>query len=213
MTDLPHLERTRDDEPRSGRAHGKSLIEALLTVALIASLILVTLPHLGDARRSASLRALTGQLTGLLSRCRALALTRHQSTALVFDPADPWTCVLAVDGDGDGVRRDDLDRGTDQTVGPRVRLRHAECDLGILRSEQVPDPLGGGFLGGNLDDPVRAGRGDIVTFGALGTATPSSIFLTDHRAQMRVVRVFGATGRTRTMTWKVGWSEWRQGWW
>ena len=62
---------------------------------------------------------------------------------------------------------------------------------------------------GNLSDPVRAGRGDIITFTPRGTATPASIYLTDHRARMRVLRIYGGTGRVISKVWRSGWPEWR----
>jgi hypothetical protein len=78
----------------------------------------------------------------------------------------------------------------------------------VLADAAVPDPLGDGWLTG--DDPIRAGRGNIISFTPRGTATPSSVYLTDHRSQMRVLRVLGGTGRIRTMVWEVGWTAWEQ---
>ena len=81
--------------------------------------------------------------------------------------------------------------------------------LGILQSEFVPDPSGRGRLRGNLSDPVRAGRGNMITFTPRGTATPASLYLTDHRARMRVLRVYGGTGRVISRVWRSGWPRWR----
>jgi hypothetical protein len=65
-------------------------------------------------------------------------------------------------------------------------------------------------LRGDPDDPVRAGRGDIITFTPARTATPSSVYLTDHHNRMRVLRVYGATGRVYSLVWRKSWSEWRR---
>jgi hypothetical protein len=189
------------------------MVEALTVLVLIASTLLVALPRLGEARRAAALRSLAQQVSGLLVRCRAEAVLHHQNTALVFERSPHWLCFAAVDGDGDGVRRDDLAAGRDRVVSRRLPLQAGETAPGFLDSQPIPEPDGPGWLGGDPDDPVRAGRGNMISFSALGTATPASVYLTDHRTQMRVVRVFGATGRTRCLVWKPGWPEWKQSLW
>jgi hypothetical protein len=192
---------------------GHSLAEGLVCLALVALVTMVSVPTLVEVRRAAALRALAQQVSGLLVRSRSWAILRQENTAVVFEHPGPWLGFVVVDGDGDGVQREDIAAGRDRMVGAKVRLKESPAALGILTSEPVPDPGGEGWLGGDLGDPVRAGRGDMISFSATGTATPASIFMTDNRSQMRVVRVLGATGRTRTMVWKAGWRRWRQGWW
>ena len=82
---------------------------------------------------------------------------------------------------------------------------------GILGDGPVPDPSGSGHLGGDLGDPIRAGRGNIITFSANGTATPSSVYFTDHARRMVVLRIYGGTGRINRLSWQRGWSKWKQG--
>ena len=118
---------------------------------------------------------------------------------------------MAEDGDGDGVRRDDLDSGRDRIVSELLQLESGGSGLGILADERVPDPMGNGWLVG--DDPIRAGRGNIISFTPDGTATPSSVYLTDRHSQMRVLRVYGGTGRMRALVWKKGWQRWKRTWW
>ena len=117
---------------------------------------------------------------------------------------------MARDGDGDGIRRSDLRTGTDAIVGKVLELKAGGAGLGILSDIRIPNPTGRGALGGDLDDPVRAGSGNILTFTAQGTSSSGSIYLTDHRGSMRVIRIFGVTGRMRTLEWKTGWERWRR---
>jgi len=203
----------RATNPARAGQEGHSLAECVVCLALIAIVTMVAIPHLAEARRAAALRALAQQVSGLLARSRSWAVLHDRNTALVFERAGAWQCFVAVDGDGDGVRREDILAGRDPVVGAKVRLREGDIALGILSSERVPDPSGSGWLGGDLGDPVRAGSGDIISFSAGGTARSASVFMTDNRSQMRVVRVFAATGRTRSMVWKSGWEHWRQGLW
>jgi type II secretory pathway pseudopilin PulG len=190
---------------------GFSFIETLLVVAVLTFLVTMTLPGLGEARRAAALSGASRQLHGLLFRCRAYAIMNARSTAVVFERrADgEWRCFIAADGDGDGILRRDIEALIDPVVGEILIFEAGGAGLGILQGEFVPDPSGHGRLRGNLSDPVRAGRGDIITFTPRGTATPSSIYLTDHHARMRVLRVYGGTGRVRSWVWRSGWIKWR----
>jgi len=197
----------------SAAARGHSMVEVMTVLVLIGCTTLIALPRLAEARRAAALRSLAQQLSGLLHRCRAEAVLHHQNTALVFDRGQHWVCYAAVDGDGDGVRRDDLAAGRDRVVSRPLRLEAGGSAPGFLDARAIPDPGGSGWLGGDPDDPVRAGRGDMISFSPVGSATPASVFLTDHHSQMRAVRVFGATGRARCLIWKPGWPDWKESLW
>jgi type II secretory pathway pseudopilin PulG len=195
----------------ASKSHGMSLVEALLVVAVLAIVATVVLPDLDEIRRAAALGAASSQLKGLLYRCRADAVMNRRATATVFEQRTDgsWRCFIAVDGDGDGIRSRDIRALIDPVVGEILHFEAGGAGLGILQGEFVPDPSGRGRLRGNLSDPVRAGRGNMITFTPRGTATPASIYLTDYRARMRVLRIYGGTGRVISRVWRSGWPEWR----
>lgn len=195
---------------RAGQ-RGVSMTELAITMAVTGVLVLMGVPMMDDARRAAELNRSTAQIHGLLIRCRAVAVLRSRKCAVVFDhEADgSWRCFVAEDGDGDGVRRSDVASGVDLTIGPMLRLEAGAAGPGVLDGP-VPDPSGSGGLGGDLTDPIRAGRGNMISFSARGTATPSSVFLTDHARRMVALRVYGGTGRINRIRWQRGWSEWKQ---
>ena len=201
---------TQDAGVRRPQA-GRTLVEMLVALSVMAMMAVAGAPTLDEARRAAALRGSTGRLWGMMVRCRAHAIMRQRATALVFerDGTSGWRCFIAEDGDGDGLRRDDLASGRDRVIGEVLELGGATAGLGILHSVPVPDPDGSGRLGGDLDDPVRAGRGDIITFTPGSTATPSSVYLTDRHARMRVLRVYGGTARVNSLVWRAGWRKWR----
>jgi hypothetical protein len=190
---------------------GRTLVEMLVALSVMAMMVVVAAPTLDEARRAAALRGAAGRLWGMMVRCRAHAIMRQRATALVFERSEPsgWRCFIAEDGDGDGLRREDLLSGRDRVLGEVLELGGATAGLGILKDVPVPDPDGSGRLGGDLDDPVRAGRGDIITFTPGSTATPSSVYLTDRQGRMRVLRVYGGTARVNSMVWRAGWRRWR----
>jgi hypothetical protein len=197
---------------RSSRQEGISVLETAVMLLVVAMLAAAILPSFDEARGAASLAGAAGELRGLLFRCRAYAVMKGRTSAVVFErrPDSSWRCFVAEDGDGDGVRRDDIAALRDPVVGEVVNFEIGGAGLGILRGEFVPDPSGRGRLRGDLGDPVRAGRGDIISFTPRGTATPSSVYLTDHRSRMRVLRIYGATGRVISLVWRSGWTGWRE---
>jgi hypothetical protein len=192
---------------------GLTVSELLIVTALLGVAAVVATPRLAALHRETSLRCLTSRLGAQLASCRAHAIFHRTNTGLVFERAcdGSWRCFIAEDGDGDGILRRDLDSGRDPVVGEIVQLSSGGSSPGILDSEPVPDPLGDGVLA--ADDPIRAGRGDIISFTPAGTATASSIYLTDHHSAIRVLRVLGTTGRVRSLVWRRGWAEWKQSWW
>jgi hypothetical protein len=192
---------------------GVSTTELLVFTAVSGLLMLVGIPLADDARRTAAMGRSAAQVHGLLVRCRAVAVMRGRPCAVVFDrdAAGGWRCFVAEDGDGDGVRRSDIAGGRDPVVGPVITIAAGNAGPGILGGERVPDPTGSGYLRGDLGDPIRAGRGDIITFSSRGTATPSSVYFSDRVRRMVVLRIYGGTGRINRLKWQSGWSRWKQG--
>jgi type II secretory pathway pseudopilin PulG len=188
-----------------------SLIEVVALLAVVAVVATVAMPALGEASRAAALAGAEGRMRGLMFRCRAVAVMNQRATGLVFErrPDGGWRCLIGADGDGDGILRRDLERGIDPVISEIVEFAPRKAGIGILQGESIPDPSGRGRLSGDLSDPVRAGRGDIITFTPDGHATPASVYLTDHHARMRVLRTYGASGRVISLSWRSGWSEWR----
>jgi len=202
-------------DPRSWRRQrGSSLIDALTSLAVFATLTLITIPPMDSLRREAALERAVANVSGLIVRGRSLAVVRGRATALVFEhSAGGWRCFLASDGDGDGVHRDDIRRGRDSIDGEVLQLSSGPAGPGILSGIPVPDPSGKGRLRGDPGDPIRAGRGDIITLSPAGTATPGSLFFSDGRRRMRVLRIYGATARVRQMIWRRGWRRWKRAGW
>lgn len=202
---------TRRAEDWADRQRGRTLVGLVVVLCLTAMIITAGIPTLTEARRAAALREASGRLWGMLVLCRANAIMRCRATALVFERTEDgaWRCFVAEDGDGDGLRRADMEAGRDRVIGEVLHLEGTTAGLGILADRRVPDPSGSGRLDGNFDDPVRAGRGDIITFTPRSTATPSSIYLTDYHDRMRVLRITPGTGRVYGLVWRTGWKKWR----
>jgi len=193
------------------RISGYSVTELLVVTAVTGLLVLAGVPLANDAARAAAMNRATAQVHGLLVRCRAVAVLHGRRCAVVFDRevGGSWQCFVAEDGDGDGVRRSDISSGEDTVVGRVIAIAAGGAGPGILQDASVPDPSGKGRLGGDLGDPIRAGRGNIISFSSRGTATPSSVYLTDNSRRMVVLRIYGGTGRINRLSWQRGWSGWK----
>ena len=91
--------------------------------------------------------------------------------------------------------------GSSTYFGRRIRF-------GFPEGARPSDPSSPGRRLEGLDDPIRFNRSDLASFGALGTATPGSLYLTDgHR--LVAVRVLNRTGRIRVLAWDRKTDRWR----
>jgi len=190
---------------------GMSLVEIIVVLVLSGIGTAFALPRLGQAHRHAALNAVTRKLQMNLLRARAEAMNTGYTTALVFDrrEGEKWTCSLIQDGDNDGIRRDDIAKGIDSSIGEIMELYSGGASLSFLQDVRIPDPSGEGSLRGDFEDPVRAGASDILSYRPEGTATPATLYISDHHDSMRAIRVYGLTGRVRVLSWKSGELSWK----
>ena len=191
--------------------NGYTLVDGMVAVALLALAALVAIPNLERARRNAGLEGICRTLAATAHLCRLRALNAGRNAGLVFVKAGGrWSFTPAIDGDGDGVSRRDVERGIDQPMGPTVRLE-ALCQgatIGVPAGWRVPNPTGRGWL--RAGDGLAAGRSDIISFSATGDATPATVYVNDGRSRLLAVRVYGGTARVRVLEWRAGWTAWRR---
>ncbi len=190
---------------------GQTLVETVVTLLLMTVGAMIAIPLLDGVVRSAALRGVTSRVRCQMLRARAEAMRTGHSTALVFEPGPGlgWRCTVVMDGDGDGVRREDIESGRDVRLEAVFQMDENKSGLGILSNVRVPDPGGQGWLGGDLGDPVRAGAGNIMTFTSEGTSSSGTLYFSDGQSKMRALRVFGVTGRIRGLAWQAEWERWR----
>ena len=105
---------------------------------------------------------------------------------------------MFVDGNRNGVRRQDIEAGVDRPLGASARLH--ELFPGV-RIGLVPE----GALSGSA---VRFGESGLVTFTPIGTATPGSVYVVGRDGTQYAVRVVGATARTRVLRYRENDGAW-----
>ncbi len=185
------------------RRAGFTFLEVL--VVLTISLVLAAAATPAITRLSAGLRVRTAaaEIAGALREARALALRTGDHAAVKFrvETGGAVSLTLHRDGDGDGVLNADIASGVDPAAGPARRIRHLGHGLrfGFPSGPPPTDPSNPSRLLERLEDPIRFNRSDLASFNPLGGSTPGSVYLTDSRAHLTVVRLYGITGKVKTL--------------
>ncbi len=177
---------------------GYSLIEALTVVAIIGMFALCAVPMFANYRRRMSVMAAAEQLRNILRLTRQRAITSGHNVGVKFIAGREWTFALYEDGDGDGVRNEDIDRRIDrQILRPQVVMPSFHiATIGLLKTT-VKDPDGDPLK--PSASPVQFGRSTICSFSPLGNGTPGTVYLIDGGGQLWAARCAGNGGRIRVL--------------
>jgi len=180
----------------------------LFALGLIATIAGVAVPQasatLDEYRTSGAARYLAGRI----ARTRIEAVARSANVGLRFVSAgSTYTFAVFADGNGDGLRTRDIQRGVDAQLTPTEHLpdNFPGVDFGAFPSLPAIDvdssPPG--------DDPIRLGSGNLLSYSPAGTSSSGTLYL-HGRATQFAIRVYGDTGRIRLFRYDARTSRWTQ---
>jgi len=198
--------------PETGRAGrgifrpgqgGWSLVEFLAALTLTAMAMSLSLPPTFAWARRQRLQGAIRRLAQDLQASRWSALASGRATGLVFTMAAGGDLLWTVyrDGDGDGLRRADMESGVDIGLSRPRRLSQEAPGVraGLLTGPSVAGvprlPPQSGWIA-SPQDPIKFGASDVASFSPVGSATSGSLYLTDER-DMAALAINGITGRLR----------------
>ncbi|HEY7699147.1 MAG TPA: type II secretion system protein [Vicinamibacteria bacterium] len=176
---------------------GRGLLELLVAVTLIVLTAAAAIPRAQSMVHESRLRGAAFYLRGLLRQVRANAAAHARYEGLVFGDLNGSPAFsIHVDGNSNGIRRADIDRGID----PRVRepYRLGDTFPGIHYGS-LPTGAPVPFFRG-----LQIGRGNIVSFSPLGSSTSGTLYLTNDYGLVYAVVILGATGRVRVARYRGG---------
>lgn len=193
------------------RVHGASGFSILeLVMGLAIALVIASLAVGSLAAFRSEARALGGArfLAARVREERVAAIRRGAAGGLFFTRRGRgYVLQRVVDGNGNGLRADEVARGVDAAIDPPLSLpAHAPgVDFGLRYTVPAVDGDGGGLAAGA--DPVRIG-GRFLSFGTSGAGSSGTLYLVTDDGRQLAVRVFGPTGRVRVFEFLPGEAQW-----
>ncbi len=205
----PARSRAEGRQRLAGSVHGFTLLDALLSVALLVILSGVLAPPLLSSLDAARTRGAARYLAGRLYLARAEAAKRAVYVALrIDDAANGYRYAFYADGNGDGVRSADIADNVDRAISPYDRLdeKFPGVTFGILAGITDIDAPTTALPAGS--DPVRFGNSNLLSFSPIGCATSGTFYVRGRGREQMAVRVLGATGRIRVLRFDFGSGKW-----
>ena len=182
---------------QGGFTPGFTILELLFALAIAGTLTTIAVPQGLRALDEFRTRAAARYLAQRLSDARLGAIKRSLAQGLRFEPAVPdYLITTVVDGNANGLRTSDIQRGIDRTLTqPDLLGSHfQDVMFGIL--DGVPDADG---QPANGTDGVRVGASKLLAMNPDGTSSSGTLYVHGRDRAQYAVRVLGVTGRVRVL--------------
>jgi prepilin-type N-terminal cleavage/methylation domain-containing protein len=190
------------------KERGFSVVEMLVVIAIIGLSAGVATPAFLTLHRRGATRAASAELRSIFHSARSRAIARGHHSGVKFTKSQgEWFYTLYDDGDGDGVRNDDIASGVDRRVAPSRRVL-AQSRLAFigLPPMTLKDPDGDPLTA--TSSPVQFNQSTLCSFSPIGAATPGTIYISDRVGDVYAVRVYGTTAKIRLLRYNPGSNKW-----
>jgi Tfp pilus assembly protein FimT len=170
----------------------------LFASAVLCILVAVSLPSiLATVDRSRGAGAVR-YLATRMALARARSVGQSTTVALHFEEDERGTRFSVVqDGNGDGVRTQDINQQIDHVI-----------EEPVLLSDLFPGTSIGLAPGTPATDAVALGGTSILSFSPNGTATSGSVYVVGRDRTQWAVRVLGVTARARVLRYERATNTW-----
>ncbi len=177
---------------------GFSVLDLLFASTAVCVVCAIAIPQtLSTIERSRGLAA-ARYLAMRMTLARAQAVSRSTTIALRFVEGSQGISVSVFqDGNRNGVRAQDIALQIDRPIDAAVLLSDLFPGVEIGLTPQTPGT-----------DPVQLGGSNILSFTPRGTATSGSVYVRGRDGTQWVVRVLGATARSRVLRFVPTSGEW-----
>jgi hypothetical protein len=187
---------------------GYSLLDLLFVVCVVATMSGVSVPPLVAALDDYRIAGAARYISTRIQRTRMEAVSRSANVALQFvQTGSGYSYGVYVDGNGDGVRTADINKGIDRRLGALEHLsdNFSGVDFGVLPG--LPPVEAGTLAPGS--DPIKLGAGNLLSYAATGTSSSGSVYICGRSKAQYVIRVLGDTGRTRVLRFDARARQWK----
>jgi type II secretory pathway pseudopilin PulG len=188
---------------------GFTLVDTIVAAALCSVMGAMAVPVIGGTLERERTIIGAQYLAGQLQRARLESLKRGRAVAVRLEVIDGRASIgLFLDEDGDGVRQADIDIGVDRALTPREYLDDRSRGISLRINQPITDAGGSANIAAG-GDPVRIGNTALLAFSPLGSSSSGTLYVAGHRGPQMAIRVFGATGRIRLLTFDPQAQQWR----
>ena len=193
---------------------GFQLVELVVALAILAIVAFIAAPPLLSASAALRVELAATELASALHHARSLAVRHSRNVGVRFYPEPENGRVgfaLFKDGDRDGVRNADIVAGIDPPLTPVRYFTHfgGRVGFGFPPGPPPRDPGNPRRRLDRLTDPIRFNGSELASFDPVGGSTPGSLYVSDGRRHLSVVRLHGRTGKLRILRWDPDADVWR----
>lgn len=189
-----------------GDREGFTVLELLFAVGIAGTLAAMAVPHSLRMLDDFHTRSAARFIAHRLANARFDAIRRASIHGLRFDAVDSdYRLTMVADGNHNGLRMTELQRGVDLTLseGERLEAHFAGVSFGI--HEGIPDADG---APAGSTDGVRTGVSKLLSLNPDGSASSGTLYVRGRGRSQYAVRVLGSTGRVRLLKFDLGKGRW-----